>query len=78
MNEKTDRSDKNKDLKNIRLIDVSGESKYREKSWLQYYDQIHGLIFVMDASGKKRLVENQEILEDLLGNDKLKNKPVLM
>ncbi len=78
MNEKTDRSDKNKNLKNIRIIDVSGESKYREKSWLQYYDQIHGFIFVMDASGKKRLVENQETLEDLLGQDKLKSKPVLM
>ncbi len=78
MNEKTDGINKNKKQQNIRIIDVSGERKFRQKSWSQYYDQIHGLIFVIDASEKRRLNENQETLEELLGNEKLKNKPILM
>jgi GTPase SAR1 family protein len=78
LNEKTDGINKNKKQQNIRIIDVSGERKFRQKSWSQYYDQIHGLIFVIDASEKRRLNENQETLEELLGNEKLKNKPILM
>jgi GTPase SAR1 family protein len=72
------RIEKNRKQPGIKIIDVSGERKFRQKSWSQYYDQIHGLIFVIDASEKKRLSENQEILEDLLQHEKLKNKPVLM
>jgi GTPase SAR1 family protein len=71
-------NEKNRKQPGIKIIDVSGERKFRQKSWSQYYDQIHGLIFVIDASEKKRLSENQEILEDLLQHEKLKNKPVLM
>ena len=52
--------------------------KFRQKSWTQFYDEIHGLIFVIDASKKKRWNENQETLEDLIDNEKLKNKPILM
>lgn len=71
-------NEKDKDLQRIKIIDVSGERKFRQKSWSQYYNQIHGLIFVIDASEKRRLNENQETLEDLLENEKLKNKPILM
>ena len=71
-------NEKNKNQQNIKIIDVSGERRFRQKSWSQYFDQIHGLIFVIDASEKERLNENQETLEDLLRNDKLKNKPILM
>lgn len=62
----------------IKLIDVSGERKYRQKSWSQYYEQIHGLIFVVDASDRRRLDDNQDILEDLLTHEQLKDKPILM
>ncbi len=62
----------------IRIIDVSGEKKFRYKSWSEYYDQIHGWIFVLDASDRKRLNENQETLEDFFTNERLKNKPMLM
>jgi GTPase SAR1 family protein len=75
LNEKNDR---NKNQQRIKIIDVSGERKYRQKSWSQYYDQIHGLIFVIDASEKERINENQETLEDLLKDEKLKDKPILM
>lgn len=71
-------TNKNNDQQRVRIIDVSGERRFRQKSWSQYYDQIHGLIFVIDASDKRRLDENQEALENLIQNDKLKNKPILM
>ena len=78
-NDQYDRTNKNSNQKNnIKIIDVSGKRSYRQKSWSQYYDQIHGLIYVIDASERDRFNENQETLEDLLENDKLKNKPILM
>jgi hypothetical protein len=57
---------------------VSGGKKYREQSWSDYYDKIHGLIYVIDASEKKRIMENTNTLEDLLENEKLRDKPILM
>ena len=62
----------------VNLIDVCGAKKYRDKLWPQYYNQIHGLIFVFDASEKKRFRENEEVLETLLEHDELKGKPILM
>ncbi|CAF3946046.1 unnamed protein product [Rotaria magnacalcarata] len=62
----------------IQIIDVSGRRQFREHSWPDYYDKIHGLIFVLDASEKKRIIENKQTLEDLLGNDKLRDKPILI
>ena len=62
----------------VKIIDVSGSKKFRQNSWVQFYDQIHGLVFVIDASDKSRIYENQETLEDLLTHEKLKDKPILM
>jgi ADP-ribosylation factor-like protein 13B len=76
--EKNDRKDKNKNEQRVKIIDVSGAKKFRHNSWAQFYDQIHGLIFVIDSSEQDRLDENKETLEDLLDNEKLKNKPILM
>jgi len=78
LHEKNDRINKNKNQHSIKIIDVSGSRKFRQNSWSQYYDQIHGLIYVIDASERELLSENQEILKDLLENEKLKNKPILM
>jgi hypothetical protein len=70
----------NKSQERVTIIDLSGSKTYRERSWSEYYDQIHGLIFVIDASenDRRRIIENQTILEDLLGNRDLKDKPILM
>lgn len=62
----------------IDIIDVSGARRFREESWSNYYDQIHGLIFVLDASEKKRMYENKQVLDELLASDSLRDKPVLM
>ncbi|CAF0745554.1 unnamed protein product [Adineta steineri] len=68
----------NKSQERIKIIDVSGSQKFRERSWSEFYDQIHGFIFVIDASERKRIIENKHTLEDLLDNEKLKNKPILI
>jgi GTPase SAR1 family protein len=68
----------NKSQERITIIDVSGDKKFRERSWSEFYDQIHGLIFVIDASEKRRITENKDILDDLLENDELRDKPILM
>ena len=73
-----EKNDKNKNQQRIKIIDVSGEKRYRLQSWSQYYDQIHGLIYVIDASESDLLSENQETLDKLLKNEKLKDKPILM
>jgi len=68
----------NKSQERIKIIDLSGERKFRERSWPEYYDQIHGFIFVIDASEKKRIMENKDTLDDLLEDDRLEHKPILM
>jgi len=67
-----------KSQERIKIIDLSGERKFRERSWPEYYDQIHGFIFVIDASEKKRIMENKDTLDDLLDDEKLRDKPILM
>lgn len=62
----------------VKLIDVCGSKKYRDKLWPPFYKQIHGLIYVFDASEKKRFRENEEVLETLLDHADLKGKPILM
>ena len=62
----------------VQLIDVSGQRKFRDASWPEYYGRIHGLIFVIDVSEKKPVRESREILEDLLKHEQLKGKPILM
>lgn len=62
----------------VTIIDVSGSRNFRQKSWPDYYRKIHGLIYVLDASDKRSLTENQNVLEDLLDHEDLKDKPILM
>jgi hypothetical protein len=40
--------------------------------------QVHGVIFVVDASDTPRLEEGRGVLERLLSHEKLAGKPVLL
>lgn len=40
--------------------------------------QVHGLIYVVDASDTSRIDESRKVLEELLASDKLAGKPVLL
>ena len=73
----TDKGDK-KSQDRITIIDVSGNKGFRQRSWPEFYRKIHGLIYVLDASDKRSMPENQTVLEDLLDHDDLKDKPILM
>ena len=61
-----------------KIIDVSGKKRFRLRSWSEYYEEIHGIIFVIDANDKGRLTENRQTLVDLFENDKLRNRPMLL
>lgn len=73
-----DNPTRSKDTDTVKLIDVGGNKKSRDQTWPQYYNQVHGLIFVLDASNQRRFRDNKETLETLLQDDDLKGKPVLM
>ncbi|CAF0929160.1 unnamed protein product [Adineta ricciae] len=69
---------KGKSKERIEMIDVGGGKRFRDRTWGECYDKVHGFIFVVDASNKSRIGENKTILNDLLDNSKLQDKPVLI
>jgi hypothetical protein len=62
----------------VTLIDISYSRDTGGDSLAQYYNQIHGFIFVVDASANKLMKENKNMLADLLSESELKDKPLLM
>ena len=61
----------------IKLYDLGGGINFRA-SWRHYYDDAHGLIYVIDSSDQDRFDENREVLKQLLQEEKIKNKPILL
>ena len=57
--------------------DIGGQKAIREY-WPNYYDNTDGLIFVVDSSDEERLGESVEELTTLMGDDALKNTPLLV
>jgi len=56
---------------------LGGIKTFRE-SWRHYYDDPYGFIYVIDSSEQNRLDENREVLKQLLQEEKIQNKPILM
>ncbi len=56
---------------------MGGIKTFRE-AWRHYYDDSYGLIYVIDSSEQTRLDENREVLKQLLQEEKIQNKPILM
>ncbi len=52
----------------LNFWDLGGQ-KELESLWAKYFDEAHGLIFVVDASDRQRI----ENVRDALGNPLLKN-----
>lgn len=45
---------------------------------LQYYEETHGLIYVVDSHDRERMNESKEIFDDMIINDHLKGIPLLI
>ncbi|RZF37047.1 hypothetical protein LSTR_LSTR012390 [Laodelphax striatellus] len=59
------------------IYDLGGGKQIRD-IWHRYFADVHGVIFVVDASDLGRLDECRKVLTELLKNEKLAGKPVLM
>ncbi|XP_014271435.1 ADP-ribosylation factor-like protein 13B isoform X2 [Halyomorpha halys] len=59
------------------IYDLGGGCQIRAL-WNSYFCDVHGVIFVVDASDISRVEECKQELENLLRNDKLAGKPVLV
>ncbi|XP_046667228.1 ADP-ribosylation factor-like protein 13B [Homalodisca vitripennis] len=61
----------------VLIYDLGGSSQIRG-IWHRYFVDVHGIIFVVDASDLLRIDESRKVLEELLAHDKLAGKPLLL
>ncbi|ESO00184.1 hypothetical protein HELRODRAFT_83363, partial [Helobdella robusta] len=61
----------------ITLYDLGGGKNIRE-IWKNYFTDVHGLIYVVDASDYARLSESKAELLKLVNNNFIKGKPILI
>ncbi|ORX75416.1 P-loop containing nucleoside triphosphate hydrolase protein [Anaeromyces robustus] len=63
--------------RNITLYDVGGSPSIRG-IWVNYYAETYGIIFFIDVSDEECITQSKEILETILKDEKLKDKPILI
>ncbi|XP_015121633.1 ADP-ribosylation factor-like protein 13B [Diachasma alloeum] len=61
----------------IRVYDIGGAPQIRS-IWKRYYHDIHGLIYVVDASDISRLTESKIVFGELIANEHIAGKPILL
>ena len=61
----------------LNVWDIGGQKKIREY-WVNYYDNVDGIIFVIDSSDESRVKECKETFNYLISEDKLKKVPILV
>lgn len=61
----------------IKIYDLGGSSQIRAL-WPKYYNDIHGLIYVVDASDISRLAENKLVFNELITHEHISTKPILL
>ncbi|XP_071439861.1 ADP-ribosylation factor-like protein 13B [Hetaerina americana] len=59
------------------LYDLGGGPGIRP-IWQRYFVDAHGLIFVLDSSDIEKVTECRDVLKNLLSDDKLSGKPLLV
>jgi len=67
------------DIDGIRLIfwDLGGQQDL-QSLWDKYYDDCHGIMYVIDSSDKARIEESMAVLESLFLSDMLDGVPLLL
>ncbi|XP_014470304.1 PREDICTED: ADP-ribosylation factor-like protein 13B [Dinoponera quadriceps] len=61
----------------VKIYDIGGSSQIRAL-WPKYYNDIHGLIYVVDASDISRLAENKVVFNELIAHEHISTKPLLL
>mmetsp|Transcript_5747 Transcript_5747/g.10774 ORF Transcript_5747/g.10774 Transcript_5747/m.10774 type:complete len:199 (-) Transcript_5747:141-737(-) len=56
--------------------DLGGHASFRSV-WHNYYDEVHGIMFVVDSADTPRLEEAQRVLSEVLSHQSLHGVPVL-
>ncbi|MES1908423.1 MAG: hypothetical protein MHM6MM_001367 [Cercozoa sp. M6MM] len=62
---------------NLTLWDVGGQSAIR-RIWDKYFDDVHAVIFVVDASDSERFGEARTELHRIASHEKLAQAPILV
>ncbi|KAK3735593.1 hypothetical protein QZH41_013707, partial [Actinostola sp. cb2023] len=62
---------------NVTIYDLGGGSKIRA-IWKNYFTEVYGIVFVVDASDRHRLEECRDVLHDSMNSDKICGKPILI
>ncbi|XP_071801200.1 uncharacterized protein [Asterias amurensis] len=61
----------------VTVFDLGGGKKIRP-IWKSYYAEIHGVVFVLDASDESRLRECQDVLQEVLKQERIAGKRILI
>ncbi|KAG7212950.1 hypothetical protein KM043_002291 [Ampulex compressa] len=61
----------------VKIYDIGGSTQIRAL-WPKYYNDIHGLIYVVDASDISRLTENKIVFGELVSHEHISGKPLLL
>ncbi|XP_033229895.1 ADP-ribosylation factor-like protein 13B [Belonocnema kinseyi] len=61
----------------IKVYDLGGGPQIRS-IWKKYYSDVHGVIYVVDASDLSRLSENREVFSELITHEHVSGKPLLL
>eukprot|EP01062_Namystynia_karyoxenos_P058261 TRINITY_DN497_c0_g1_i1.p2 TRINITY_DN497_c0_g1~~TRINITY_DN497_c0_g1_i1.p2 ORF type:complete len:307 (+),score=86.43 TRINITY_DN497_c0_g1_i1:83-922(+) len=61
----------------VQLYDLGGGKKFRG-IWPQYFADVHGIVYVVDASDPERFEESRECLNSVLQHPRCAGKPLLL
>lgn len=61
----------------IKAWDLGGQTKFRAM-WHHYFEDVNGIIFVIDSQDRSRFADAKNELENLLNNEKLSDVPFLV
>ncbi|XP_068135381.1 ADP-ribosylation factor-like protein 14 [Hyperolius riggenbachi] len=61
----------------LTIWDVGGQEKMRA-FWYNYFENTDGLVYVVDSTNEKTLVESKKEFKRILQNDMIKNVPVVV
>lgn len=61
----------------LNVWDIGGQSKIRPY-WKNYFENTDALIYVIDCSDRRRLIETGNEFAELIADEKLDNVPILI